>query len=475
MKPSFWKRTWFRRLCQALVVILSVLLLAVAAINWEGRSVRNRTVAKLQAEGHPLVMKPLLPPLPPDDQNFAMIPLFVQVKEEKRRLGNRQNEGEMWDKLNRMNFLGMTGGLLYLRDREPDFKGWADALKCEPTPAAIADRYDELNAVPLAALREGMSRPYAQLSTMQEFMKDEEFINFGTPLSYLLTRAADGLVCRAHANLAAGRPEVAKESLRMGCRIAETVGSDGTFIARLYQCRVLNQLYPALARSLRAGNWSAAELDALEAGFDRMDLREGFLHASEIENAWMVLAFDYIRENRAKASTLTVLGKTRQLLVRLVPSGLIDRQLAEALATRCEFSRALEKAPRMSDWGRTCDEFQAREKVDDSRGRWLPGMGGINAPVMKSAISATVRLKEAKLACELERFRLLNGRYPKDLQEIGGTVILDPLDGEPFRYSVQDGGYRLYSLGPNGKDDDGRELPPRGGKVIRTEDYDLPW
>jgi hypothetical protein len=34
-------------------------------------------------------------------------------------------------------------------------------------------------------------------------------------------------------------------------------------------------------------------------------------------------------------------------------------------------------------------------------------------------------------------------------------VLKDPFDGEPLRYAAVDGGFRVYSVGPNGVDNGG--------------------
>ena len=52
------------------------------------------------------------------------------------------------------------------------------------------------------------------------------------------------------------------------------------------------------------------------------------------------------------------------------------------------------------------------------------------------------------------------GQYPQTLAELApkyiDTLPSDPFTGQPFRYRKENGGYLLYSVGDNGKDDDGR-------------------
>ena len=69
-------------------------------------------------------------------------------------------------------------------------------------------------------------------------------------------------------------------------------------------------------------------------------------------------------------------------------------------------------------------------------------------------------LLEALIALELEGHRLTTGSYPADLTDMKLTHLEelpnDPCSGQPFHYEKRDDGYRLYSVGTNGRDDGGR-------------------
>ena len=63
----------------------------------------------------------------------------------------------------------------------------------------------------------------------------------------------------------------------------------------------------------------------------------------------------------------------------------------------------------------------------------------------------------ARVACALERYRLLHGRFPTELSglvpAVLGSVPLDVIDGNPLRYECADGKHlRLYSIGLSGFD-----------------------
>jgi hypothetical protein len=107
-------------------------------------------------------------------------------------------------------------------------------------------------------------------------------------------------------------------------------------------------------------------------------------------------------------------------------------------------------------------------------------------PVMEGArISLETRQVNAmltRLVFALEAYYRDNGNYPAALDDLLGRYIaempLDPFNrnpaGEPFRYAIENRqgeaeGFLLYSVGPNGIDEAGRDSGdhPRGDDIRR--------
>ena len=68
-----------------------------------------------------------------------------------------------------------------------------------------------------------------------------------------------------------------------------------------------------------------------------------------------------------------------------------------------------------------------------------------------------------RIRVALERFKLAKKSYPKDLAEVVPAYLdklpADPFSGKPYRYRLeQDGGFTLWSIGDDLKDDDGRTM-----------------
>lgn len=108
-------------------------------------------------------------------------------------------------------------------------------------------------------------------------------------------------------------------------------------------------------------------------------------------------------------------------------------------------------------------------------------------PALEAALTAERRTSTqvdlALLAIALEVHRLEEGAYPARLEELVPGVLeelpVDPFGPTPYAYRITEDGYLIYSIGPNGKDDDGsnegegrltRE-PMLEGRVVVEPDF----
>ncbi len=110
-----------------------------------------------------------------------------------------------------------------------------------------------------------------------------------------------------------------------------------------------------------------------------------------------------------------------------------------------------------------------------------PFSGGFTAPwnmMVKITAPALVRATEAferqaaqaelaRLALAINAFRRDTGTYPEALEQLAPRYLpelpRDPYSGDAFIYTKDESGFLLYSVGPNGTDDDGVALTGPGG------------
>ncbi len=93
--------------------------------------------------------------------------------------------------------------------------------------------------------------------------------------------------------------------------------------------------------------------------------------------------------------------------------------------------------------------------------------------------------RAVNIVIELRRFKNRTGRWPNQLDEVASCVdpliLIDPQNGGSYVYEKTEEGFRLYSTGPNGKDENGEHAwngpddwsiwPGRGGpKTSKPED-----
>jgi hypothetical protein len=82
---------------------------------------------------------------------------------------------------------------------------------------------------------------------------------------------------------------------------------------------------------------------------------------------------------------------------------------------------------------------------------WLRGMNGPRVILKDAALAA--RLREARVAIAVERYRLAHNQLPRTLGELEssgiGTVPADPFNGRPLRYTRLGTGYAVHSVCQN--------------------------
>ncbi len=104
-----------------------------------------------------------------------------------------------------------------------------------------------------------------------------------------------------------------------------------------------------------------------------------------------------------------------------------------------------------------------RKVVSDALGHILCGLfiSGLHM-VSDAEDRGLMRFDLTKLAFALAAYRAEHGAYPAKLAELTpkyvATIPKDRFNDGDLHYSLQGGGYLLYSVGPNGKDDGGKGI-----------------
>ena len=110
-----------------------------------------------------------------------------------------------------------------------------------------------------------------------------------------------------------------------------------------------------------------------------------------------------------------------------------------------------------------------RKMVSETMGNLFVALLLPAAPeIIDAADKATARMEMARLAFALAAYKAEIGSYPAKLADLGPKYLVkvptDVFSAAGFHYRAVEGGYRLWSIGPNGRDD--------GGEGRDIEDYE---
>jgi hypothetical protein len=109
------------------------------------------------------------------------------------------------------------------------------------------------------------------------------------------------------------------------------------------------------------------------------------------------------------------------------------------------------------------------------RPRFLPEVIYVDVypNLAQSFLEALTVSRAARIAIAIEQYRRAHDRLPTspdELRQAGVSLPLDPMNDAALQYRVEPGGFVVYGVGPNGKDDGGavEPPPPPKGQVTRT-------
>ncbi len=257
----------------------------------------------------------------------------------------------------------------------------------------------------------------------------------------------------------AGEPEAAFETCLAHLRMAEQLGQGRTLAEYLLEGALIDGARSSLQQVLDCAGVQHLDLKPLAASVRRLGdagrLIEALKHERTIKWKWLDHHMDhfeewkdgYLEATMAHRSSRTWVQREWRALVGLFVRtiSLGDEPYYETTEQREELAAQL-------------DLYNAQN---------LPLTAGL-LPTMTRALSVRAHrqanLRQMAFGIELEMHRRATGSYPDGLDDVKLThldeVPVDPFSGKPFHYEKRPGGYLLYSVGPNGKDDGGEPRTP---------------
>ncbi len=317
------------------------------------------------------------------------------------------------------------------------------------------------------------------------------------PLQHLarLKPICNVLKLRVAAELAAGKPEEACQNIKLMLRLTDSPKGEPWLICYLIRATMFRITADTVWEGLAQHLWSEAQLKEMQERCTRFDFIADAQYILRGERALHLKWFDYFGTTNS-AWALHELNRMMEIrvgptdlfteperlhpaehLMRFAPRGwsyLEQRNYAlhfqEIILERFSSeSKRIEPAR-----SRLCDEKLQKVVGTPVNPRikpvpldrllhhrllsalQLPTLG----PSVKRAAETQTVCDQVTVACALERYRLITGNFPEQLQALVPEFIEklphDVITGKALIYRCEpDGGYSLYSVGWDEKDDGG--------------------
>jgi hypothetical protein len=439
---SFWRPV--RRIVFVIATLVTFITLFYVIENWRGRHAWENYKEKLKTQGERLSLSHYVVKPVPAEQNFAETPILRAIAYKSRMDTNA------WEKFRSVRGIQTFGPMGPDVVRKENAEEILNAFKViEPE---------------IAELRAAAKRPYAQFTNNHEnaFLAD-------VPNFVAMRTITQFLIVHSYAELASGHSDRAFADIEVVHRLADALNVHSTLVTAMMRVAILGATLQPFEEGLSSGAWSDQELAAFQKYFESVDLLIAFdaaLRGGE-RNSITKLVEDLPR----KQLTETMAGRDVQnmqeylfkLAVRWCPRGWLYQNAVS-------YSRMMQKSVEAYDvraqrvFPEKCDaalayileQLQVASPFKYLASRAMPNI----ARATQAMAQQQAYLREAALACALERYRRARGEYPETLAALApqftARLPVDLMTGDRLEYQRTDKEkFRLYSVGWNLKDDGG--------------------
>ncbi len=496
-----FSRGVIRRMLILLAWMVTLGALFYAEEDWRGWHAWNSYQQKLEAGGAQLDYNAFIPKPVPDGQNFAATPVVESWFAERTNFEERWN-----DNFNQADTKISTAGL---KDEESR-RHFMDLVAWQMAFAAIqsgqtnskqnfeSDKFDLASraaAAPvvlagltssetsLAELRAASDRPYARFPVVYDLDNP-----WGILLPHLgnTKRVVQRLQLRTCAELTAGRSDDAFADVKLMLYLSDSMKTEPFLISYLVRLACVQLALQPVWEGLAEHAWSDAQLQELQARLQQYNFVADMKPSMDSERAAGILTADLLARGKYHLNDLTEdpskAGSTlANLFGRIAPRGWYYlEQLSYCQLFQLQLNGAFDSDKRRVFPGQITSNVKALDQAFTNRNPvtvicirhrlmaavMLPALSKI--PV-RAAASQTAT-DEAAIACALERYRMVNGQFPENLDSLVPQFISqlpnDVISGEPYKYhrtnnspsqssSATSGQFVLYSVGWNETDDGG--------------------
>ncbi|HEY5793262.1 MAG TPA: hypothetical protein VIS74_08185 [Chthoniobacterales bacterium] len=495
-------KTFLRWALFALVLLATLIVLTYSLIGFQGRREWAAAQAELRAKGEPLSLAELVPPPIPDEVNFFAAPIWREATDFETKtyypMGKPdtgrvpKTDPKTWrlqafttalENSQRESVLSKNGGTIekgtrFNLDAAAEFYraklGLPPGLSSGET---VLQGLDTARAE-LTEIEAAARRPGARFPIPYEFT-----VAASVPHISPLLKIAQYLRIRIAAEAAEGKGGDAEDHLFLMFYLADSLQREPLLISQLVRLSILNLAAEAVGEGIARNGWDAGQLQAIQRRLAQVDISHDLAFALRGERGTFNQTIEPLAQGGMK-KLAGLLQVATQLTSETPPPPMLENFLThffdKAYPRGWVFSdlayydrimqRGIEEGSAFEQpafWKDVIEpEIIAKKQLPQGLTRLfsliaLPAIGGSTRQFLKTEI----RLRQAQIACALERYRLAKGSYPDSLDALVSEYLpalpLDACDQKNFRYQrPAPDQFVLWSIGPD-KIDQGGTPPAR--------------
>jgi hypothetical protein len=478
-----------------------ILLLLVAAgsfigwLKWSGERDWNRAEAELRAKGEKLTFAELVPPMPPDSENFFADPLWAGYSD-LVRTNSRGCEGaerqtmalkvpaaqlpiRIWQKVSLS--AQESDQLAQLKiskpsDRSSAYSALRSAIPYEKNPDRKREEATAMLQIltpaneTLSRIAELARRPQAQFPLHYNLIATEGSI------PELLAETTESLVLsqlflnRASSELILGNSAAAATDTETLLRLSFTQQNEPMLISLLVRVSTTSLALKVLDQGLADHVWTGDQIALYQGLLEKIDLPKDLLFVLRGERIYARESWKALQPPQQGFFASLWVQATRMLLEKNAAYHALLMQGA---------LESMEHSLHESGWNRSNAQVFKEEQAALAHHplhRMMYIMMTLAVPALDGAIEKTVecqtQVNQCLIACALERYRLAHGSYPASLDALVPEYLTkipnSPINGKPMTYLLNpDGTFLLWTQSWNLQSLDGKPGEYRGeGDIV---------
>ena len=499
-----WLFCWlnFKRFLFGLACFATLVALLYAEEDWRGKHDWGKFKREWEAKGEHFDYASIVPPPVPDDQNFAMQPIWVDsIKFEFGTNVAKQWYGETFTESERTNLVDCLGISIYgnmdggeydaksphngywAKGTETDLKSWRQYYRdlssktnefpvpSQPqSPAAdvllALGKYDST----IETLRQASSLTYSRFPVFSD--ADHPFDTLLPHLS-IFKRLAQFLQLRAIAELQNGQSDKALADVKLAVELTGKIRNEPFLISHLVRIAMLQITLQPIYEGLAEHKWSDAQLVELDSELSKPDFLADYEMTIRGERAAAVSSLDFMR----RTSDLGLIQGSDERhhpfnLGFLAPSAFFYQSELNIARMYQQYDLPMVDLEKGTVSPARVRDLQT-EATRDLSYHWWPYkiLARMLFPAIENAVKKLAYAQSAtdlaRTAIALERYRLAHGEFPESLDALAPQFMEkiphDVIGGRPLHYRrTDDGQFVLYSVGWNETDDGGVVVMAKG-------------